>query len=446
MKKVVKFGGSSLASAEQFKKVGDIIRADKSRPYVVPSAPGKRSSSDTKVTDMLYSCYNLAIREKKFTSLLDEIHARYNEIIDGLNLELSLDHEFDMIRENFGKKIGRDYAASRGEYLNGIIMANYLGFCFIDAAEVIRFHEDGSLDDEKTNELLSLRLEGEEFAVIPGFYGAKEDGTIVTFSRGGSDITGSLVARAAMADLYENWTDVSGFLMADPRIVRNPKRIRTITYSELRELSYMGASVLHEEAIFPVREANIPINILNTNQPDSPGTIIVNELQAEDEDGDIITGIAGKKDFTAIALYKNHMSDEVGIVRKTLSVFERYRVSIEHIPSGIDTFSIVVASRDVKDIIYDIINDIRREVHPDNIRVIDEIALISTVGRNMSSRPGISGRLFAALGSSGINIRMIAQGSDEINIIVGVENKDFEKTISVIYEGFVGKENKSETI
>ena len=256
-------------------------------------------------------------------------------------------------------------------------------------------------------------------------------------TRGGSDGTGSILAKCLHADMYENWTDVSGFLMADPRIVRNPKRIRTITYSELRELSYMGASVLHEEAIFPVREANIPINILNTNQPDSPGTIIVNELQAEDEDGDIITGIAGKKDFTAIALYKNHMSDEVGIVRKTLSVFERYRVSIEHIPSGIDTFSIVVASRDVKDIIYDIINDIRREVHPDNIRVIDEIALISTVGRNMSSRPGISGRLFAALGSSGINIRMIAQGSDEINIIVGVENKDFETAIRAIYQSFV---------
>lgn len=341
MKKVVKFGGSSLASAEQFKKVGDIIRADKSRRYVVPSAPGKRSSSDTKVTDMLYSCYNLAIREKKFTSLLDEIHARYNEIIDGLNLELSLDHEFDMIRENFGKKIGRDYAASRGEYLNGIIMANYLGFCFIDAAEVIRFHEDGSLDDEKTNELLSLRLEGEEFAVIPGFYGAKEDGTIVTFSRGGSDITGSLVARAAMADLYENWTDVSGFLIADPRIVTNPKSIETITYRELRELSYMGATVLHEDAIFPVRKVGIPINIRNTNAPQDKGTLIVESTCRQPKY--TITGIAGTDGFAAVTIEKAMMNSEIGFCRKVLEEFDKNGISIEHMPSGIDTMTIFVA-------------------------------------------------------------------------------------------------------
>lgn len=435
MKKVVKFGGSSLASAEQFKKVGDIIRADKSRRYVVPSAPGKRSSSDTKVTDMLYSCYNLAISEKKFTSLLDEIHARYNEIIDGLNLELSLDHEFDMIRENFGKKIGRDYAASRGEYLNGIIMANYLGFCFIDAAEVIRFHEDGSLDDEKTNELLSLRLEGEEFAVIPGFYGAKEDGTIVTFSRGGSDITGSLVARAAMADLYENWTDVSGFLIADPRIVTNPKSIETITYRELRELSYMGATVLHEDAIFPVRKVGIPINIRNTNAPQDKGTLIVESTCRQPKY--TITGIAGTDGFAAVTIEKAMMNSEIGFCRKVLEEFDKNGISIEHMPSGIDTMTIFVHKDEFEEKEQQVLAGIHKAVNPDHIELESDLALIAIVGRGMRSTRGTAGRIFSALAHAHINVKMIDQGSSELNIIVGVRHDDFKNAIRALYQIFV---------
>ena len=435
MKKVVKFGGSSLASAEQFKKVGDIIRADKSRRYVVPSAPGKRSSSDTKVTDMLYSCYNLAISEKKFTSLLDEIHARYNEIIDGLNLELSLDHEFDMIRENFGKKIGRDYAASRGEYLNGIIMANYLGFCFIDAAEVIRFHEDGSLDDEKTNELLSLRLEGEEFAVIPGFYGAKEDGTIVTFSRGGSDITGSLVARAAMADLYENWTDVSGFLIADPRIVTNPKSIETITYRELRELSYMGATVLHEDAICPVRKGGIPINIRNTNAPQDKGTLIVESTCRQPKY--TITGIAGTDGFAAVTIEKAMMNSEIGFCRKVLEEFDKNGISIEHMPSGIDTMTIFVHKDEFEEKEQQVLAGIHKAVNPDHIELESDLALIAIVGRGMRSTRGTAGRIFSALAHAHINVKMIDQGSSELNIIVGVRHDDFKNAIRALYQIFV---------
>lgn len=435
MKKVVKFGGSSLASAEQFKKVGDIIRADKSRRYVVPSAPGKRSSSDTKVTDMLYSCYNLAIREKKLKSLLEEIHARYNEIIDGLNLELSLDHEFDMIRENFGKKIGRDYAASRGEYLNGIIMANYLGFCFIDAAEVIRFHEDGSLDDEKTNELLSLRLEGEEFAVIPGFYGAKEDGTIVTFSRGGSDITGSLVARAAMADLYENWTDVSGFLIADPRIVTNPKSIETITYRELRELSYMGATVLHEDAIFPVRKVGIPINIRNTNAPQDKGTLIVESTCRQPKY--TITGIAGTDGFAAVTIEKAMMNSEIGFCRKVLEEFDKNGISIEHMPSGIDTMTIFVHKDEFEEKEQQVLAGIHKAVNPDHIELESDLALIAIVGRGMRSTRGTAGRIFSALAHAHINVKMIDQGSSELNIIVGVRHDDFKNAIRALYQIFV---------
>lgn len=446
MIKITKFGGSSVANATQFRKVKHIIESDPSRRFVVVSAVGRASKTDNKVTDLLYLCHAHMEYHVDCSPVFEMIRERYVKIRDELGLRCPIERELDAIWNQMKTSITLDELVSRGEYLTARLMAEYLGYAFVDAKDVIRFRYDGSFDFDFCEKCLQRLARNNQPFVIPGFYGSTPDGKIRIMTRGGSDVTGSILAKCLHADMYENWTDVSGFLMADPRIVRNPKRIRTITYSELRELSYMGASVLHEEAIFPVREANIPINILNTNQPDSPGTIIVNELDVEDADNDIITGIAGKKDFTAIALYKNHMSDEVGIVRKTLSVFERYRVSIEHIPSGIDTFSIVVASRDVKDIIYDIVNDIRREVEPDSIRVIDEIALISTVGRNMSSRPGISGRLFAALGNSGINIRMIAQGSDEINIIVGVENKDFEKTISVIYEGFVGKENKSETV
>ena len=435
MKKVVKFGGSSLASAEQFKKVGDIIRKDPSRRYVVPSAPGKRFSDDTKVTDMLYSCYAAAVKEKKFTELLDKIKERYQEIIDGLGLDFSLDEDFDIIRVNFSKKIGRDYAASRGEYLNGKVMAAYLGFEFVDAAEVIRFNEDGTFNDALTNELLSARLADMENAVIPGFYGAKEDGTVVTFSRGGSDVSGSLVALAVNADLYENWTDVSGFLIADPRIVKKPKSIETITYKELRELSYMGASVLHEDAIFPVRKAGIPINIKNTNAPQDKGTLIVEGTCRQSKY--TITGIAGTDGFVAITIEKAMMNSEIGFCRKVLQVFEENNVSIEHMPSGIDTMTIFVHKDVFEEKEQKILAEIHKAVNPDHIELESDLALIAIVGRGMKSTRGTAGRIFSALAHAHINVKMIDQGSSELNIIVGVRHDDFKNAIRALYEIFV---------
>lgn len=435
MKKVVKFGGSSLASAEQFKKVGKIIRADESRKFVVPSAPGKRTSGDTKVTDMLYSCYGAAIREKKFVEQLDAIKARYQEIIDGLGLTLSLDKDFEIIRENFGKKVGRDYAASRGEYLNGKIMADYLGFEFVDAAEVIRFREDGSFDDVVTNALLSARLENSEGAVIPGFYGAKEDGTVATFSRGGSDVTGSLVALAIGADLYENWTDVSGFLIADPRIVKNPKSIETITYKELRELSYMGASVLHEDAIFPVRKAGIPINIRNTNAPEDKGTLIVEGTCRQPKY--TITGIAGTDGFASITVEKAMMNSEIGFCRKVLEVFEKNDIAIEHMPSGIDTMTIFVHKDVFEEKEQQVIAGIHKAVQPDHIELESDLALIAIVGRGMRATRGTAGRIFSALAHAHINVKMIDQGSSELNIIVGVRHDDFKNAIRALYDIFV---------
>ena len=435
MKKVVKFGGSSLASAEQFKKVGDIIRKDPSRRYVVPSAPGKRFSDDTKVTDMLYSCYAAAVKEKKFTELLDKIKERYQEIIDGLGLDFSLDEDFDIIRVNFSKKIGRDYAASRGEYLNGKVMAAYLGFEFVDAAEVIRFNDDGTFNDALTNELLSGRLADMENAVIPGFYGAKEDGTVVTFSRGGSDVSGSLVALAVNADLYENWTDVSGFLIADPRIVKKPKSIETITYKELRELSYMGASVLHEDAIFPVRKAGIPINIKNTNAPQDKGTLIVEGTCRQSKY--TITGIAGTDGFVAITIEKAMMNSEIGFCRKVLQVFEENNVSIEHMPSGIDTMTIFVHKDVFEEKEQKILAEIHKAVNPDHIELESDLALIAIVGRGMKSTRGTAGRIFSALAHAHINVKMIDQGSSELNIIVGVRHDDFKNAIRALYEIFV---------
>ena len=435
MKKVVKFGGSSLASAEQFKKVGDIIRKDPSRRYVVPSAPGKRFSDDTKVTDMLYSCYAAAVKEKKFTELLDKIKERYQEINDGLGLDFSLDEDFDIIRVNFSKKIGRDYAASRGEYLNGKVMAAYLGFEFVDAAEVIRFNDDGTFNDVLTNELLSARLADMENAVIPGFYGAKEDGTVVTFSRGGSDVSGSLVALAVNADLYENWTDVSGFLIADPRIVKKPKSIETITYKELRELSYMGASVLHEDAIFPVRKAGIPINIKNTNAPQDKGTLIVEGTCRQSKY--TITGIAGTDGFVAITIEKAMMNSEIGFCRKVLQVFEENNVSIEHMPSGIDTMTIFVHKDVFEEKEQKILAEIHKAVNPDHIELESDLALIAIVGRGMKSTRGTAGRIFSALAHAHINVKMIDQGSSELNIIVGVRHDDFKNAIRALYEIFV---------
>ncbi|PWJ52326.1 aspartate kinase [Faecalicatena contorta] len=435
MKKVVKFGGSSLASADQFQKVGEIIRSDESRRYVIPSAPGKRFSSDTKVTDLLYNCYDAAVKEKNFTDLLSAIQNRYNEIIDGLELTISLDKEFELIKENFNKKAGRDYAASRGEYLNGKIMSAYLGFEFVDAAEVIRFRENGSFDDVATNDLLSKRLEQAAGAVIPGFYGAKEDGTIVTFSRGGSDITGSLVALAASADMYENWTDVSGFLIADPRIVKNAKSIETITYRELRELSYMGASVLHEDAIFPVRKAGIPINIRNTNAPEDKGTLIVEGTCRRPKY--TITGIAGTDGFAAITIEKAMMNSEIGFCRKVLQVFEENDISIEHMPSGIDTMTIFVHKDEFEEKEQNVLSAIHKAVSPDHIELESDLALIAIVGRGMRATRGTAGRIFSALAHAHINVKMIDQGSSELNIIVGVRHDEFKNAIRALYEIFV---------
>ena len=435
MVKVVKFGGSSLASAAQFAKVGDIIRADVTRRYVVPSAPGKRNAKDTKVTDMLYSCYALAEAEEDFKGALKKIKERYNSIINGLNLTLSLEDEFRIIAEKFEDKAGEDYAASRGEYLNGIIMANYLGYEFIDAAEVIFFDENGNFDDYKTDKVMAERLSHVEKAVIPGFYGSDIDGNVKTFSRGGSDITGSIVSKAVHASVYENWTDVSGCLVADPRIVENAQPIRVITYRELRELSYMGASVLHEDAIFPVRKAGIPINIKNTNAPEEPGTMIV-ESTCQKADY-TITGIAGKKGFVAVNIDKDMMNSEVGFCRKALEAFEENGISIEHMPSGIDTMTVFVHQEEFEGKEQQVISSIRRLVNPDIIDLEADLALIAVVGRGMKSTRGTAGRIFSALAHANINVKMIDQGSSELNIIIGVSNNDFENAIKAVYDIFV---------
>ncbi len=424
-----------MASARQFKKVGDIIRADKTRRFVIPSAPGKRNSKDTKVTDMLYECYAAASTGASYKKILDAIKARYQEIIDGLELNLNLDHEFATIEENFVKGIGKDYAASRGEYLNGIVMANYLGYEFIDAAEVIFFDEHGNFEAELTNQELSERLEHVERAVIPGFYGSKHDGSIKTFSRGGSDVTGSIVARAIHADLYENWTDVSGFLVTDPRIVENPEVIETITYKELRELAYMGAGVLHEDAIFPVRKEGIPINIRNTNRPEDKGTLIVESTCRKPRY--TITGIAGRKGFCAINIEKAMMNAEVGFGRKVLGVFEKFGISFEHMPSGIDTMTIMVHQDEFEEYEQSVIAGIHRAVEPDMVDLESDLALIAVVGRGMKGTRGTVGRIFSALAHARINVKMIDQGSSELNIIIGVKNSDFETAIKAIYDIFI---------
>ena len=438
MKKVVKFGGSSLASARQFKKVKAIITADKTRCYVIPSAPGKRDGKDTKVTDLLYQCYDAAVSGQSYKRILEQIKKRFTDIVDGLGLDLNLDYEFNQIEENFLKKAGRDYAASRGEYLNGIIMANYLGFPFIDAAEVIFFDERGSFLSEQTNEELNHRLSSLRQAVIPGFYGSNPDGTIRTFSRGGSDVTGSIVARAVLADLYENWTDVSGFLVADPRIVENPAPIETITYKELRELAYMGASVLHEDAIFPVRKEGIPINIRNTNRPGDPGTMIVENTSKRPHY--TITGVAGRKGFCAINIDKAMMNTEIGFGRRVLEVIEDNNISFEHMPSGIDSMSILVHQDEFQEKEQAVIAGIHRAVHPDSVDLEPDLALVAVVGRGMRSARGTAARIFAALAHAKINVKMIDQGSSELNVIVGVKNEDFEPAVRAIYDIFVKTE------
>lgn len=435
MKKVVKFGGSSLANAEQFQKVGEIIRSEESRRYVVPSAPGKRFDGDTKVTDMLYSCYEAAEAGQEFDGKLQAIKERFQEIIRGLSLELSLYSEFEQIAADFSAHAGKEYAASRGEFLNGKVMAAYLGYEFVDAAEVIRFDKNGVLEAEKTNKLLGKRLAKCEKAVIPGFYGAEDGGKVRTFSRGGSDVTGSLVAKAIMADMYENWTDVSGFLVTDPRIVDNPAVIETITYRELRELSYMGATVLHEDAIFPVRKEGIPINIRNTNHPEDKGTFIVESTCRKPKY--TITGIAGKKGFCSINIEKSMMNSEIGFGRKVLQVFEDQGISFEHIPSGIDTLTVYVHQDEFEEKEQQVIAGIHRAVSPDFVEMESDLALIAVVGRGMKSTRGTAGRIFSALAHANVNVKMIDQGSSELNIIIGVENRDFETAIKAIYDIFV---------
>ena len=437
--KVVKFGGSSLADAEHFRKVAAIVKADPTRRYVVPSAPGKRFSDDVKVTDMLYTCYQM-IREKKSMQEVDEyyknITERYDSIIRELGLDFDLSGEYEYIKNAMLHRPGRDFVASRGEYLSGLILAKYLGFPFIDAENVIFFKENGAFDQEKTDRVLSAELAQYRHAVIPGFYGCAANGTVKTFSRGGSDITGSIVARAAGATLYENWTDVSGFLMADPRIVKDPATIETITYRELRELSYMGATVLHEDAVFPVRSAGIPINIRNTNRPEDQGTMIVSSTTHYDTER-VITGIAGKKEFSVINIEKDMMNAEVGFGRKVLEILEENGISFEHLPSGIDTMSVVTATAALEGKRERILQAICRTVSPDSVTIEDGLALVAVVGRGMVKAKGTAARVFDALASKGINIRMIDQGSSELNIIVGVDEDEYEDALRAAYSEFV---------
>lgn len=434
MKKVVKFGGSSLASAEQFKKVGAIIRADGTRRYVVPSAPGKRFSEDTKVTDLLYACYRAA-DQTKFQAVLAEIKSRYQEIIDGLGLTLSLEEDFGVIEENFKNQIGEEYAASRGEYLNGKVMAAYLEYEFVDPAEMIRFDGNGQFDAEITELLVQKRLKNVDTAVVPGFYGAKENGEIKTFSRGGSDVTGSIIAGALDVELYENWTDVSGVMVTDPRIIKDPKVIDTITYRELRELSYMGATVLHEDAIFPVRKAGIPINIKNTNAPDDPGTMIVEDTCKKPPY--TITGIAGKRGFCSLFIEKSMMNSEIGFGRKVLQVLEEQGISFEHVPSGIDTMTVFIHQDEFTEKEQQVISGVHKAVKPDYMELESDLALIAVVGRGMKSNRGTAARIFAALAHANVNVKMIDQGSSELNVIVGVCDEDFEPAIRAIYDIFV---------
>ncbi|XCC61577.1 aspartate kinase [Christensenella massiliensis] len=434
--KVTKFGGSSLASAEQILKMKKIVEADEARKFVVPSAPGKRFKDDVKVTDLLYSLHDAASHFEETEEIYRQIVRRYTDIRDELGLSIKIEDYLEKVYEDIKTGANEDYAASRGEYLNGLLIADLLGYDFIDAADVIFFDENGGYDAKKTLSILPGALKLHERAVVPGFYGSLPNGKIRTFSRGGSDITGSIVARAANADLYENWTDVSGFMMADPRIVEDPKKIDVVTYRELRELAYMGATVLHEDSIFPVLEAAIPINVKNTNDPENSGTMIIPAVEGRGE-ADGITGIAGKKNFTVITIEKDGMNTEIGFGRKVLTCLEKFGLSFEHMPTSIDTISIVVADVRIRHCIEELIDEIHAVCQPDSVEVSSNMAIIATVGRGMIRQVGVSAKLFAALADSHVNVRMIDQGSSEINIIVGVENDDFEKAVKAIYNALV---------
>jgi len=434
--KVCKFGGSSLADGAQFRKVAEIIRRDPERRYVVPSAPGRRSTDDQKITDLLYLCHASAAQDVPFDQTFSRIADRFRGIVADLDLSLDLTPHLDRIKAKISDGASADYTASRGEYLNGLVMAALLGYDFIDPAAVIHFNANGRFDPETTQKTMGKALAEHERAVVPGFFGSMPDGTIKTFSRGGSDVTGAIVARGCGASVYENWTDVSGLLMADPRIVDSPRPIETVTYAELRELAYMGATVLHDEAIFPVRQAGIPVNIRNTNAPDERGSMIVSEAAPLTTKGSI-TGIAGRKDFTVIAIEKSLMNSEIGFGRRLLSVLENNGVSFEHMPSGIDTMSLVVADSALDGKLDDVLAQIRADCRPDALDVYPHMAVIATVGRGMAHTPGMAARLFAALADAQVNIRMIDQGSSELNIIVGVDAGDFETAVRAIYNAFV---------
>ena len=438
--KVVKFGGSSMADAGQYRKVRDILMADPERKVVVVSAAGKRFSGDHKLTDLLYLCYAHIQYGVDCSTIFDAIANRYIDIRDELGLALPIEVDLELLKHRIdAKEISQEELVSRGEYLSAKLMAAYLGFQFVDAADWVKFNMDGTVNEKDSYEALRSQVILGYGAVIPGFYGAMPDGTIHTFSRGGSDITGALAAAALDADVYENWTDVSGILMADPRIVDNPQAIPEVTYDELRELSYSGAQVLHEDFIFPVREKNIPVNIRNTNDPAAPGTMIQASFTGDHDPDRFITGITGKKDFSIISLSKRGMSNQVGVLRKVLTVLERHNISVDYVPNGIDNVSVVLPTSAIAKDLYTIMAEIKREAQPDTLDVHHQIAVVAAVGRKMAFRPGISGKIFAALGESGINIRMINQGPDELNIIFGVDNRDFKEAIRVLYNSFVTK-------
>lgn len=432
---IAKFGGSSLADSAQFRKVRDIVLANEDRRVIVPSAPGKRHRKDHKITDLLYMCDQLASHGLNFDEVFTLVEDRYLGICRELELDLPMESILGEIKSRIRDGASRDFCASRGEYLNGLILAAYLGCEFVDAAEIILFDPTGGLDEAKTRQAIANRLKAIDRAVVPGFYGSFEDGTVKTFTRGGSDVTGAVLADGVEASLYENWTDVSGFLMADPKIVHDPKPIRVVTYKELRELSYMGAPVLHEEAIFPVRRLGIPIHIKNTNQPQDPGTLIVNDQWEERYEGSI-TGIAGRKDFTVLSLEKTLMNAEQGFIRKLISVFETNDINIEHMPSGIDSISVIVSDQELGSKLKKVKEEIQIYCDPDSIVSQSNMALIAVVGRGMIHTKGISARVFTALSSAGVNIRMISQGSSELNIIIGIENSDFDPAIKAIYQAF----------
>ena len=434
MIKVLKFGGSSLASGESFAKVKRIVEADPSRAIVVVSAPGKRFSGDTKVTDLLYILHAHIKYNAPYNDIFEKIKDRYREIYASCGLKQDLETELVNIEANLNKKTSVDYIVSRGEYLNARLMAEYLGYKFVDSADWLVFGYNGKVNFEKTYENLAAIVEENSRIVIPGFYGVNPYGSIKTFSRGGSDITGAIAAAAINADMYENWTDVSGIMTVDPRIVANPRPIDRVTFSELRELSYMGAEVLHEETVFPVRSKNIPLYIKNTNDMNAPGTLIMESFDDDDKRTNFITGISGKKNYSIITIAKSRMNEEIGYIRRTLEVFENLGISIEHIPSSIDSFSIVVASSAIESCLHDLISQINERLTPDSVQIVNEVSLIAIVGRKLADNIGIAGRIFTALGENNINIRMIEQGADEINIIIGVNDTDYAKAIKVLYE------------